>query len=66
METPSEFFIPRLRWPWRDPLERAGYLATLKYEWEEKPDVLTGVKFDHGSPIYAQIVYALGTRCNRR
>jgi hypothetical protein len=50
-ETPSESLIPRLRWPWRDLLERAGNLGSLKYEWESKPDVLTVVKSDHGSPI---------------
>lgn len=56
---PDPSFYPSPRMACEAPAERLGYVATLNYGRNERPDALSVVDLDPGSSTYSQIVHTL-------
>jgi selenium-binding protein 1 len=56
---PDQTFYPSPQMACQAPAERFGYVATLNYGRNDRPDGISVVDLDPSSPKYSQIVYTL-------
>jgi hypothetical protein len=57
---PDKTFYPSPQMACKAPAERLGYVATLNYGRNERPDGISVVDLDTASPRYGQVIYTLG------
>jgi methanethiol oxidase len=56
---PDKTFYPSPQMACKAPAERLGYVATLNYGRNERPDGISVVDLDTASPRYGQVIYTL-------
>lgn len=56
---PDKTFYPSPQMACKAPAERLGYVATLNYGRNERPDGISVVDLDTDSPRYGQVIYTL-------